>query len=125
MSDDFILHERLAADTVALDDWPLCRVLLMNDQSYPWLILVPRRPDLKEIHDLDSSARQQLTEEIRRASRALQPPFEPDQITVGALGNLVPTLHVHLSHGFRTDPARSVERSVVNRCDMTRTCRWS
>src|SRR3546814_7719880 len=49
MSGDFILHERLAADTVALADWPLCRVLLMNDASYPWLILVPRRPDLKEI----------------------------------------------------------------------------
>src|SRR3546814_17969316 len=70
-----LLHERLAADTVALDDWPLCRVLLMNDQSYPWLILVPRRPDLKEIHALDGGARPQLTDEICRAFRALQTRF--------------------------------------------------
>lgn len=105
MSGDFILHERLAADTVALADWPLCRVLLMNDQSWPWLILVPRRPDLKEIHDLDSGARPQLTEEICRASRALQSSFSPDKINVGALGNLVPQFHVHVIARFRSDPA--------------------
>ena len=52
MFGDFVLHERLAADTVALADWPLSRVLLMNDASYPWLILVPRRPGLKEFHDM-------------------------------------------------------------------------
>ena len=105
MSGHFVLHERLAADTVALDDWPLCRVLLMNDQSYPWLILVPRRPDLEEIHDLDAGDRAQLTEEICRASRALQSRFSPDKINVGALGNLVPQLHVHVLARFRSDPA--------------------
>src|SRR3546814_2068224 len=81
MGDDFVLHERLAADTAALADWPLCRVLLMNDQSWPWLILVPRRPDLKEIHDLDRDARAQLTEEICRASRALQTSFRSEEHT--------------------------------------------
>lgn len=105
MSGDFVLHERLAADTVALADWPLSRVLLMNDQSYPWLILVPRRPGLKEIHDLGKDERAQLTEEICRASRALQSRFSPDKINVGALGNLVPQLHVHVIARFKSDPA--------------------
>lgn len=105
MTGDFVLHERLAADTVALDDWPLCRVLLMNDASYPWLILVPRRPDLKEIHDLGKDDRTQLCEEICRASRALQSRFAPDKINVGALGNLVQQLHVHIIARFQTDPA--------------------
>src|SRR3546814_9900313 len=102
MSGDFVLHERLAADTVANEEGKLCRVLLMNDASYPWLILVPRRPDLKEIHDLDGGARPQLTEEICRASRALQSSFAPDKINVGALGNLVPQLHVHVIARFRS-----------------------
>lgn len=105
MTGDFVLHERLAADTVALDDWPLCRVLLMNDANYPWLILVPRRPDLKEIHDLGKDDRAQLTEEICRASLALLSRFTPDKINVGALGNLVPQLHVHVIARFTTDPA--------------------
>jgi diadenosine tetraphosphate (Ap4A) HIT family hydrolase len=105
MIEDFVLHERLAADTVALADWPLCRVLLMNDASYPWLILVPRRPDLKEIHDLEAGDRARLTEEICRASRALQSSVAPDKMNVGALGNLVPQLHVHVIARFRSDPA--------------------
>src|SRR3546814_11451520 len=94
MSDDFILHERLAADTVTLDDWPLCRVLLMNDQSYHWLILVPRRPDLKETHALDSSARQQLNEGICRASRPLQTSFSTLSLSVGDPLDPLPPLRI-------------------------------
>ncbi len=50
---EFELHGTLAADTVEAARWPLCRVLLMNDSRYPWLILVPARADMTEIHDLD------------------------------------------------------------------------
>jgi len=92
----FTLHPTLAADTVELARWPLCRVLLMNDARYPWLILVPTRPDLREFHDLDEADRGVLIEEIARASRALEAAFAPDKINVGALGNMVPQLHVHV-----------------------------
>ncbi len=47
------LHPQLAADTVPVGDLPLARVLLATDASYPWLILVPRRPGLTELIDLD------------------------------------------------------------------------
>ena len=50
----FALDPRLAADTFAVGDLPLCRVLLMNDSRFPWLILVPRRAGLSEIHDLSA-----------------------------------------------------------------------
>jgi diadenosine tetraphosphate (Ap4A) HIT family hydrolase len=105
MTADFVLHERLAADTFKLADWPLCRVLLMNDRSYPWIILVPRRAGLTEIHDLDPAARTRLTEEICRTSRALESAFAPDKINVGALGNVVAQLHVHVIARFRDDLA--------------------
>ena len=48
----FALDPRLAADTLEVGELALCRVLLMNDSRFPWLILVPRRDDLSEIHDL-------------------------------------------------------------------------
>ena len=67
----FKLDDRLAADTVPVAEWALCRVLLMKDANYPWLILVPALPDLREIHDLDAAGRGLLVEEIARASRAL------------------------------------------------------
>jgi hypothetical protein len=38
----FELHPRLAADASLVADWPLCRVALMEDTRYFWLVLVPR-----------------------------------------------------------------------------------
>lgn len=92
----FELHLRLAADTAFVADWPLSRVLLMNDARYPWLIFVPRRDGLTELHDLDAQARSELIEEIARASSALKSLTGAAKINVGALGNLVPQLHIHV-----------------------------
>ena len=105
MADTFELHERLAADCITLDDWPLCHVLLMNDASYPWLILVPRRPGLRDFHDVAPEDMPQFTDEIAGASRALQSSFKPDKINVAALGNMVPQLHLHVIARFTGDPA--------------------
>jgi diadenosine tetraphosphate (Ap4A) HIT family hydrolase len=102
---DFILHDRLAADSVALGDGPLSSVRLMNDRRYPWLILVPRRAGLREIHELAAADRALLVEEIALAGQALQAATGAAKINVGALGNLVPQLHVHVVARSPGDPA--------------------
>ncbi|HEY4135866.1 MAG TPA: HIT family protein [Alphaproteobacteria bacterium] len=101
----FTLHPRLAADSVPIGDLPLCRVLLMNDSRFPWLILVPRQPDLREVIDLSPADRGRLLEEIASASDALRAAFSPDKLNLGAIGNIVPQLHVHIVARFETDPA--------------------
>jgi diadenosine tetraphosphate (Ap4A) HIT family hydrolase len=101
----FTLDPRLAADTVPLTDLPLCRVLLMNDARFPWLILVPTRPDLCEITDLDPAQRLVLWDEIARASDLLGAEFSPTKINIGALGNIVRQLHVHIVARFDGDAA--------------------
>jgi diadenosine tetraphosphate (Ap4A) HIT family hydrolase len=102
---DFALHPRLAADTVFIADWPLCRVLLMDDARYPWLILVPRQSGLVEIVDLAEPDRTRLVEEVARASMGLRRLPRVAKINVGALGNLVPQLHVHVLGRHPGDPA--------------------
>jgi diadenosine tetraphosphate (Ap4A) HIT family hydrolase len=92
----FTLDPRLAADTLAVGDLGLCIVLLMNDARYPWLILVPRKPGLAEIIDLDREDRLRLMEEIALASEALRALPDVGKINVGALGNIVRQLHVHV-----------------------------
>ena len=92
----FELHAKLAADTVFVADWTLSRVLLMNDARYPWLVLVPRRMGAVEIFDLDAPDRAVLIEEIARAGDGLKRLSSAFKINVGALGNLVPQLHVHV-----------------------------
>ncbi len=101
----FVLHPRLQADTAFVADWPLSRVLLMNDARYPWLILVPRRSDAVELFDLAAADRQILTAEIARAAQTLKALTAAAKINVGALGNVVPQLHVHIVARNPGDPA--------------------
>ncbi len=101
----FQLHPQLAQDTWLVTDLPLCRVLLMNETRYPWVILVPRRQDIREIHELTAMERQQLWQESDQLSRALMKLFKPDKLNIAALGNQVPQLHIHHIARFQTDAA--------------------
>jgi diadenosine tetraphosphate (Ap4A) HIT family hydrolase len=102
---EFVLNSRLEADTVPVVDWPLSSVRLMNDRTWPWLILVPRRADLRELHDLSTLDMALLVGEMAKASRVVAEICQPDKVNVGALGNIVQQLHVHIVGRFRNDPA--------------------
>jgi diadenosine tetraphosphate (Ap4A) HIT family hydrolase len=93
---DFALDPRLQADTRHVASLPLCDVLLMNDARYPWLILVPRRPGMVEVLDLPSAAQQELWQEIHQVAAALREAAPCDKLNIGALGNIVRQLHVHV-----------------------------
>ena len=102
---DWSLHPQLAADTVAVGDLALTRVLLNDDANYPWLILVPRLPALVEIIDLDDGGQGQLLREVSDSAHALKRITKCDKLNVAALGNQVPQLHVHVIARFRSDAA--------------------
>jgi len=101
----FALHPQLEKDTFAIGDLPLCRALLMNNALFPWLILVPRVSEAREILDLEAPRRHQLMDEIAQTSEVMQKLFRPDKLNVAALGNQVPQLHVHLIARFTADTA--------------------
>ena len=101
----FVLDERLARDTFLIGDWPLSRVLLMNDARWPWFILVPRREDMVELIDLEPADQTQLMDESSRIARFLKSYARADKINVGALGNIVRQLHLHIVARVVGDPA--------------------
>lgn len=101
----FALHPQLAADTFSVGDFPLSRLLLMNDSSYPWFILVPRRAGVREIHELDHADRHRLLDESMQLSATLERIFHADKLNIAALGNMVPQLHIHHIVRYHTDPA--------------------
>lgn len=100
----FTLHPKLAEDTFPLGDFPLCRLLLMNDINFPWFILVPKRQDIREIHELAEDDQRQLLKESSSLSRQLVKVFKADKLNIGALGNMVPQLHLHHIVRYRDDP---------------------
>ncbi len=99
----FILHPRLAEDTIIVAEWPLSLVLLAKDANYPWCILVPKRKNVKDIHHLNTEDRAQLLAESCRLSELMEGIFQPIKMNVAALGNMVPQLHLHHVARFDTD----------------------
>lgn len=95
MTAAFQLHPQLQADCTVLGDFPLCRLLLLEDAHYPWFILVPRRDGMREIHELSEEDQLALLRESSCLARALVSAFGPDKLNIAALGNLVPQLHIH------------------------------
>ena len=104
-SSQFEVHPQLVADTVPVGDTELCRVLLAKDARYVWIILVPRREGLRELHDLDPLDQIQLMAEATHMSSSLQDIFEAGKTNVAALGNMVPQLHIHIIMRNEGDPA--------------------
>lgn len=96
MSASFDLDPRLAGDTVVVGDLPLCRVLLMRDARFAWLVLVPRHAGLVEVADLSEFDRARLWHEVDVAGAALRAVAPCDKLNIGALGNIVRQLHIHV-----------------------------
>jgi diadenosine tetraphosphate (Ap4A) HIT family hydrolase len=101
----FSLDHRLAADTRPVVSLALCDVQLMNDARFGWLVLVPRIDGLSEIADLDDAQQAQLWHEVNLASAALRSCVPCNKLNIGALGNIVRQLHVHVVARVEGDAA--------------------
>lgn len=77
----------------------------MNDERFPWLILVPKREKIREMHALQTRDQCALWSEILLASTALEAATAAYKMNVGALGNLVPQLHIHVIARRQDDSA--------------------
>ncbi|MFC0244822.1 HIT domain-containing protein [Falsochrobactrum ovis] len=94
--EQFVLDQRLNADTFLVAKLGLCELRLMDDKRWPWLILVPRRANLVEMHDLTPLDQTMLTFETAIVSQALKKTTDCDKVNLGALGNIVRQLHFHV-----------------------------
>lgn len=101
----FVVDSRLSADTYPLGDWPLSRLLLLNDSRYDWLVMVPRVSGVTEWVQLSEPQQEQLWRESRCLSQVLLQHSEATKLNIGALGNVVSQLHVHHVMRQPGDPA--------------------
>jgi diadenosine tetraphosphate (Ap4A) HIT family hydrolase len=100
----FRLDERLERDSLEIGVTGLCRLRLMNDARWPWLILVPMMPGASEMHDLPKRQQRQLAQEMMIAGAALKCVTGCEKINTAALGNVVRQLHVHVVARSAGDP---------------------
>ena len=96
MSDAFEPDARLAADSAFIADGPLSQVRLIDDTRFPWLVLIPRVAGASEWIDLDGAQQRLLLAELNQLSQLLRSEPGVEKINIGALGNIVRQLHVHV-----------------------------
>ncbi len=99
---NFIVDKRLQADSIFLGAFPLSQVRLMNNTLFPWFILVPCVAH-NEIHQLERQQQIQLLDEITTISHFIECRFNTDKINIGAIGNIVRQLHVHVVGRMEND----------------------
>ena len=102
---DFSVDPVITSLTVELADWPLSRLFLYNDSRYHWGLLVPCRGGIVEIADLSPDDQDQLMHEIVKLSSLVRALPGVEKLNVGALGNMVAQLHVHVIGRRKGDPA--------------------
>jgi|SRR5690554_146634 len=98
------LDPRLLADTQALGETSLCWLRWMNDQRFPWLVLVPKRKDMREWYQLEQHEQHELLDLVNRCALHLQVLTGARKMNIGALGNVVPQLHIHIIARQEGDP---------------------
>ena len=101
----FQLHPNLKRDCVFVGSFELCQLLLMNDCQFPWFLLVPQKPDLTELYQLEKPDRQLLIEESSWLAESLALLYQADKMNIAAIGNLVPQLHIHHIVRYKNDKA--------------------
>ena len=105
MSDEFQLHKMLVKDCIEIYEFPLCKVLLMNDSQYPWFILVPKINDVIDLYELEWEHQVQFLNESSLLSEIIMGIFNGTKLNVAAIGNICPQLHIHHIVRFENDIA--------------------
>ena len=86
-----------------ISDLKLCSARLIDNQNFPWIILIPKRKGVTDITNLNSKDQILLMKEIVHASKLMKKVFKTKKLNVEKIGNIVPQLHIHIIARYKTD----------------------
>ena len=86
-----------------ISDLKLCSVRLIDNQHFPWIILIPKRKGITDITELNSKDQILLMKEIVYVSKLMKKVFKTKKLNVEKIGNIVPQLHIHIIARYKND----------------------
>ena len=101
----FVIDSQLKQTSYPLTSLDVCDLRLVDDQRWPWLLIIPRVPHAVELIDITPDLRAQVWLEIDHVGRVMRDQFSPHKLNIAALGNQVRQLHVHCIARFPEDEA--------------------
>lgn len=96
------LDPRLVQDTELLGYFEGSLLLLMRNALYPWFVIVPNTSET-ELYMLPEAQQAAVMHQVSLVSRFVVQTFAIDKLNVGAIGNLVAQLHIHIVGRRRDD----------------------
>ena len=96
-----------------ITDLKLCSVRLIDNEKFPWIILVPKRNKVTDITDLNSKDQVTLIKEIVFCSNVMKKIFKTTKLNVEKIGNIVPQLHIHIIARKKSDSSWPLSVWVV------------
>ncbi len=100
----FKLHRKFNGTSFFIKDLKLCQVRLHNNSKFPWIMLLPRKNNVKQILDLKQKDQIQLLNEIQHCSKIMKKNFKCNNLNVEKVGNIIPQLHIHVIPRHKKDP---------------------
>ena len=101
----FEIDSQLKQTSYPLVSLSVCDLRLVDDQRWPWLLIIPRVPHAVELIDISPELRGGVWLEIDHVARVMRDQFSPHKLNIAALGNQVRQLHIHCIARFPDDDA--------------------
>ena len=101
----FEIDSQLKQTSYPLVSLSVCDLRLVDDQRWPWLLIIPRVPHAVELIGLSPELRSGVWLEIDHVARVMRDQFSPHKLNIAALGNQVRQLHIHCIARFPDDDA--------------------
>jgi diadenosine tetraphosphate (Ap4A) HIT family hydrolase len=109
------VNKNFFKSTYYINDLKLCSVRLIDNQKFPWIILIPKRKNITDISELNSKDQLLLMNEIVYCSRLMKKVFKTSKLNVEKIGNVVPQLHIHIIARYKKDSSWPLSVWVVKR----------
>jgi len=90
------VNQKFLNDSHYITDLKLCSVRLIDNNKFPWIILVPRRSSVTDMTELSAKDQLLLMREIIQCSKIMKKIFKTSKLNVEKIGNIVPQLHIHI-----------------------------
>ena len=92
----FIIDKKFSKSSHHITELKLCSIRLHNNSKFPWVILIPKRKNITDISELNSTDQILLMKEIVYVSKIMKKLFKTTKLNIEKIGNIVPQLHIHI-----------------------------
>ena len=109
------ISKNFLKDSHFIIDLKLCSIRLIDNSKFPWVILIPKRKNITDIHQLNNKDQNLLMREIVYTSTIMKKTYNAFNLNIEKIGNIVSQLHIHIIARSKKDSSWPLSVWVVKK----------